>query len=173
MKKMLTISMFVAAIACATLPFTIAMQQMARAQEEASEVERSIETDEDAFKPEAAERRLDAIERLIEQAESDGNEDRVRDLRREGERLLDRVEEFERSQLIQNEDDEEEWDEDEEELERHQRRMELHTMELEFERLRLERLPPQWPAEGPQESQPLTLIPCSCSRLDPIVTHAG
>ena len=95
-------------------------------------------TQEDAgFDPEAVERRLDEIERLIDQGEANNDVDRVRSLRQEGERLLDQLEAFERS--LQEEDDERDDQEDEEqELEIHRRRLELHRLELEVERMTLE-----------------------------------
>ena len=101
-------------------------------QDETDRSETAEQEDEGAVDAERLERRLDEIERLIDRAEAGDNPDRVRELRREGERLLDALEELERSR---EEDDEEfEGNEFEQEL----REMEMHRMHLEIERLALE-----------------------------------
>ena len=97
----------------------------AAAQEDAEE-----ESREDG-RPEELERRLDEIEELIERAEQRGDEAEIRELRREGERLLDRLEEIERARRGNDEEGEEEW-------EYEIREMEFHRLELEIERLRQE-----------------------------------
>ncbi len=84
---------------------------------------------------EVLERRLNRIEELIEQAEKDGNEERLRELREEGERLLDQLEQLERQR---EEPEEEEGDEEREELKERARDLEFHRLELEIERLHQE-----------------------------------
>jgi chromosome segregation ATPase len=97
--------------------------------EEDERPERVVENDIDA---EQLERRLDEIEEQLERAEQDGNDDRVRELRREGERILDKLEQLERSR----EEDEGEFEGEEFELER--RELEMHRLHLEIERLQAE-----------------------------------
>ena len=107
----------------------------AAAQEEAVEEELSEEERNDEVGSERLERRLNEIEKLIDRAEQRGDEERVRELRREGERLLDRLEEIERART---DVDEEEGIEEQEEWERHASEIEIHRLELEIERLHQE-----------------------------------
>ena len=94
------------------------------AQEEETEREERREEDpnererEEEIDPEGIERRLDEIEELIERAEQRGEEDRIRELRREGERLIDLLEEFERAREEEFEGGEE-WEHEIRELEIH------------------------------------------------------
>ena len=91
----------------------------------------SEEQEDESPNPEALERRLDEIQDLIKKAKQAGDEDRIRKLRQEGEKILDRLEQIERSR--QGEDEEE----GEGELDERRRDLEFHRFELEIERLHL------------------------------------
>ncbi len=80
----------------------------------------------------ALETRLDELEQLIERAEKQGDEEHVRELRSQGEELLDELEAIERAR----EGDEE--TEDDEVSEQEARELEMHRIHLEIERLQTE-----------------------------------
>lgn len=101
-------------------------------EEERREEERDEEEEEGEGDVEDLERRLDQIEAKIDRAEDQGDEDLVRKLRREGERLLDQLERIERAR------EEEEGGEEHEEWERHIHELEMHQRELEIARLHQE-----------------------------------
>jgi hypothetical protein len=101
-----------------------------QSEEEDGRSERVADNDID---PEQLERRLDELQELIKRAEQQGDRDRVREHRAEGERILDRLEEFERSR---REDEEGAFEREEWEAER--RELEMHRVQLEIERLHLE-----------------------------------
>jgi len=94
-----------------------------------ADVERD-ETETEAPGPEALERRLNEIQELLERAKQSEDQEAIKKLRREGEKILDRLEEIERAR---------EGGEDEgEEFEERRRDLEMHRMELEIEQLRLQ-----------------------------------
>ena len=93
---------------------------------------------------EAIERRAAELERLIDEAAEDDNEERVRELNEARERL-ERLASIERERRDDDEEEEEEehghydddHDEHEEEMERHHRHMEHHALELELHHMEL------------------------------------
>lgn len=122
--SMLAIALALGAVCLTTRPPLLAWQEEDQEQREEG-VEEGVEEDD----AEQLERRLDEIEELLAKAEQDDDDERIRDLRREGERILDQLERIERSR------EEGEFDE---EAEHENRELEMHRLHLELERLRAE-----------------------------------
>lgn len=136
MRRLYAVPVLVIMLATCLWLLATPVSSVSVAQEEAVAQEEGLD-----FDPERAERRLDEIERLIDQAKSDDNDVLAAELRREGERLIDQLEVFERSQRDDeddDEDDDEEWDEEMEHLEREARRLEIQRSELEIGRMNIE-----------------------------------